>query len=145
MSEPRLYLYRKAGREVWDAEMWLPDGRRRVWRTGIADRDAAERAARARLEALVASTAATVSPVVGASATTADDDVGVTAQVASAVEAAEDAGTEPMTESGISASVAKQAEQTAPVVEAQARGATWSERFDRWFFGELASLWRARA
>jgi hypothetical protein len=139
MSEPRLYLYRKAGREVWDAEMWLPDGRRRVWRTGIADRDAA------RLEALVASTAATVSPVVGASATTADDDVGVTAQVASAVEAAEDAGTEPMTESGISASVAKQAEQTAPVVEAQARGATWSERFDRWFFGELASLWRARA
>jgi hypothetical protein len=22
---------------------------------------------------------------------------------------------------------------------------TWSERFARWFFGELASLWRARA
>jgi len=30
-------------------------------------------------------------------------------------------------------------------VAAQARGATWSERFDRWFFGELASPWRARA
>jgi hypothetical protein len=145
MSEPRLYLYRKAGREVWDAEMWLPDGRRRVWRTGTADRDAAERAAQERLEALVAATTAAVSPAVGASATTADDDVAVTAQVASAVEAAEDAGTEPMTETGTSASVAEQTEQAAPLAVAQARGATWSERFDRWFFGELASLWRARA
>jgi hypothetical protein len=52
MAEPRLYLYRKAGREVWDAEMWLPDGRRRVWRTGMADRNAALAAAGARLEAL---------------------------------------------------------------------------------------------
>jgi hypothetical protein len=146
MSEPRLYLYRKAGREVWDAEMWLPDGRRRAWRTGIADRDVAEAAARARLESLVASTTAAVSPAVDASAAAADDHVGVTtAQLANAVEAAEDAGTEPMTESGISASVGEKAEQTEPVVEVQARGATWSEQFDRWFFGELASLWRAGA
>ena len=145
MSEPRLYLYRKAGREVWDAEMWLPDGRRRVWRTGIADRDAAERAAQERLEALVISTTGAVSLAVGASATTADDDVGVTAQVGSVLAAPVEAGTEPMTEMGTSASVAEQTEQAAPVVEAQARGATWSERFDRWFFGELASLWRARA
>ena len=142
MSEPRLYLYRKAGREVWDAVMWLPDGRRRVWRTGIADRDAAERAAQERLEALVAATTAAVSPAVDASATTADDDVGVTAQVGSVVAAPADAGTEPMTETGTSASVA---EQAAPVVAVQASEATWSERFDRWFFGELASLWRARA
>ena len=141
MPGPRLYLYRKAGREVWDAEMWLPDGRRRVWRTGIADRDAAERAAQERLEALVISTRGAVSPAVGANATAADDDVDVTAQVANAVEAAEDAGTEPMTGSGISASVAEQTGQTAPVVASQAREVTWSERFDRWFFGELASLW----
>jgi len=140
MSESRLYLYRKAGREVWDAEMWLPGGRRRVWRTGIADRDAAERAARERLEALVAATLAAVSPAAGARATATDDGAGVTAQVASAVEAPVDAETEPMTEMGTSASVAEQTEQTAPVVEAQARGATWSERFDRWFFGEIASL-----
>ena len=145
MSESRLYLYRKAGREVWDAEMWLPDGRRRVWRTGIADRDAAERAAQERLEALVASTTAAVSPAVVASTTAADDDVGVTAQVGSAVEAPVDAETEPITGTGTPASVAEQNEQAAPVVAAQARGATWSERFDRWFFGELASLWRARA
>jgi hypothetical protein len=125
--------------------MWLPDGRRRVWRTGIADRDAAERAAQERLETLVASTTAAVSPAVDASAAAADDRVGVTtAPLANAVEVAEDAGTEPMTESGRSASVAEQAEQAAPVVGAQAGGATWSERFDRWFFGELASLWRAR-
>jgi hypothetical protein len=144
MSELRLYLYRKAGREVWDAEMWLPDGRRRVWRTGIADRDEAQEAARARLESLVASTAA-APPVAGASATAADDDVGGTAQIGNVVEAPVDAEAEPMTGTGTPASVAEQTEQTAPVVEAQARGATWSERFDRWLFAELASLWRARA
>jgi len=144
VSEPRLYLYRKAGREVWDAEMWLPDGRRRVWRTGIVDRDVAEVAARARLESLVASIAA-ASLAAGAGAIAADDDVGVTAQVGSAVEAPVDAETDPMTGTGTPASLAEQAKQTAPAVEAQARGATWSERFDRWFFGELASLWRARA
>jgi len=141
VSEPRLYLYRKAGREVWDAEMWLPDGRRRVWRTGIADRDAAKRAAQERLEALVASTTAAVSAVVGASAAADDDSAGVAAQVGSVVGVPADAETEPMTEMGISASVAEQAAQTAPVVASHARGATWSERFDRWFFGELASLW----
>ena len=145
MSEPRLYLYRKAGREVWDAEMWLPDGRRRVWRTGIADRDAAERAAQERLEALVAATTAAVSPAAGASATATDDSAGVTAQVASEAAAPVDAGMKPMTEMGTSASVAEQTEQAGPVVAVQARVATWSERFDRWFFAELASLWRARA
>jgi hypothetical protein len=97
VSETRLYLYRKAGREVWDAEMWLPDGCRRVWRTGIADRDAAEKAAGARLEALVASMT-TALPVAAASASAAG--------------------------------------------AAQALGPTLSERFDRWFFGELASLWK---
>lgn len=40
---------------------------------------------------------------------------------------------------GVTAQVASEA--AAPVAVAQARGATWSERFDRWFFGELASLW----
>ena len=82
----------------------------------------------------------------GASATAADDHVGVmTAQVESAVEAPVEEGTEPTTQAGTPASAADQAEQATPVVEAQSRGATWSERFDRWFFGELASLWRARA
>ena len=100
MSEPRLYLYRKAGREVWDAEMWLSDGRRRVWRTGIADRDEAEGAARARLEFLVASTAVDL-PAADTSAIAADDDVGVTAQVACAVEAPVDAGMEPRMETGM--------------------------------------------
>ena len=141
-SEPRLHLYRKAGREVWDAEMWLPDGRRRVWRTGIADRHAAERAARERLEALVGSTTAAVPPGAGASTTAADDGAGVTAPAGSTVAAPLDVKTEPMTKVVTSRSVA---EQTAPVVVAQACGATWSERFDRWFLGELASLWRARA
>jgi hypothetical protein len=54
MRKPRLYLYRKAGRTVWDAEIWLPDGRRTTWRTGCAERDHAERAARDRLATLVA-------------------------------------------------------------------------------------------
>lgn len=52
MAEPRLYMYRKAGREVWDAEMWLPDGRRTTWRTGRADREDATHAARERLSSL---------------------------------------------------------------------------------------------
>jgi hypothetical protein len=52
VSETRLYLYRKAGRDVWDAELWLPDGRRKVWRTGETNRDAAERSAHLRLAAL---------------------------------------------------------------------------------------------
>ena len=50
MREPRLYLYRKAGRSVWDAELLLPDGRRRTWRTGTTDRSEAERLAQERLE-----------------------------------------------------------------------------------------------
>ena len=53
MAEPRVYLYRKAGRTVWDAEMWLPDGRRTTWRTGRVDRDHAEREARDRLASLI--------------------------------------------------------------------------------------------
>src|SRR5262245_2690745 len=35
--------------------MWLPDGRRKVWRTGESERGAAERAARTRLDGLLRS------------------------------------------------------------------------------------------
>jgi hypothetical protein len=130
MPKARLYLYRKAGREIWDAEMWLPDGRRRVWRTGIVERDAAEGAARARLEALAAS------PAMGASAVS-DDVSGVPVQVVSAVTAPVEAATEPTMNAAESVDLAK---QTTPAGEEQAVRATWSERFDRWFFGELAAL-----
>jgi hypothetical protein len=34
------------------------------------------------------------------------------------------------------------AKQPMPAVETKARTARWSERFDGWFFGELASLCR---
>jgi len=161
VSEPRLYLYRKAGREVWDAEMWLPDGRRRVWRTGIADKGAAMAAAQARLEALAA-----VQPVVhieggcmadeGAPAVSADasarDAVSMREQAESPSCAATDApasaderphaqveGAE--TVAVLTSEKRTQALQTAG--KAQIMGALG--RFDRWFFGDLASLWRARA
>jgi hypothetical protein len=52
LAAPRLYLHRKAGRSVWDAEFWLPDGRRKTWRTGLTDRAEAERIAKDRLETM---------------------------------------------------------------------------------------------
>jgi hypothetical protein len=88
----------------------------------------------------VASTAVDL-PAADDSAIAADDDVGGAAQVASAVQAPVDAGMEPMMETGTSASIVEQAGQATPMVAVQARGATWSERLDRWFFSDLASLW----
>ena len=156
MSEPRLYLYRKAGREVWDAEMWLSDGRRRVWRTGIADRASAEEAARARLEALVgemngAAAAASCSgnshepdsfmracvpepapPPAPAEMKASADIPARAGKVTQAIEAAEDASCE--------LDVVSASEKPGRVFQTKAL-----IRFDRWFFGELASLWRVRA
>jgi hypothetical protein len=139
LAEARLYLYRKAGREVWDAEMWLPDGRRRVWRTGIADRTQAEQAARARLEALLV-------PMMGGSMAAADASTSA-APVGEGPKAqarrieAEPAIVEeppPPVDARPSESVG-----LAPAPSTASLGEpSWTERFDRWFFRELASLWR---
>jgi hypothetical protein len=40
-TAPRVYVYRKSGRTVWDVEIWLPDGTRKTWRSGLEDREAA--------------------------------------------------------------------------------------------------------
>jgi hypothetical protein len=158
MIAPRVYMYRKAGREVWDAEMWLPDGRRRVWRTGIADRADAEQAARARLEALAAiQTAehgereclADNAPTVSLGAGVPDAAI-LPAQQASAASAAMDAEGSagerpPAQEACDEASLALASETWAQVVQTpqKARPMGAFSRFDRWFFRDLASLWRA--
>ncbi len=166
MSEPRLYLYRKAGREVWDAEMWLSDGRRRVWRTGIADKGAAMTAARARLEALtdvqtvVPGDSACMGdgfavPAVGIGATALDAallDEPATACASAEMDAPESA-CERAIEQAASAetagvlALAQASERHAQALQtpAKARKMGTLKRFDRWFFGDLASLWRGRA
>ena len=126
MSEPRLYLYRKAGREVWDAEMWLPDGRRRVWRTGIVDKVAAMAAAQVRLEALAAVQA--VVPVDGECL---------------ADECSPVVSPEPIAEVSATLASEEQAQTLQTPENAKKMGALG--RFDGWFFGDLASLWRTRA
>jgi hypothetical protein len=113
MREPRLYLYRKAGRSVWDAEMWLPDGRRTTWRTGLPDRDQAEHAARERLKRLI-----------GAWAPPRD---------APAVEAAPAPRTDIRPDGGAPGS-----ESAAPAGAETAGG--WLERLDAWFFADLEKL-----
>jgi hypothetical protein len=152
-SEPRLYLYRKAGREVWDAEMWVPDGRRRVWRTGIEDKSAAMAAARSRLEALVGvETAASI------------EDGCLTDECASVVSPSPSAHDAAMlaehAEASLCAAVdARAADGRPPLMQvagAEERGALASEegaqtlqtpgkiremgalaRFDRWFLSDL--------
>ncbi len=159
VSEPRLYLYRKAGREVWDAEMWLPDGRRRVWRTGITVKGAAMEAARVRLEALAA--AQTVAPI--RSGGLADGCAPAVSTCASAPDAAPlpehvpaggamdapaSAGGRPLEQAAISeagAALAPEEHSQALQTPSEVREVGALSRFDRWFFGDLASLWRARA
>lgn len=161
MSELRLYLYRKAGREVWDAEMWLPDGRRRVWRTGIVDKSAAMVAARARLEALASlQTAASAKGErsvhgiaqalsTGASERDADLSPGQVAEPAIAtMDAPACAGWRPFAQAASAGAVGALASEGRSLAlqtaeEARKKGAL--SRFDRCFFGDLASLWRARA
>jgi hypothetical protein len=157
MSEPRLYLYRKAGREVWDAEMWLSDERRRVWRTGITDKSAAMVAARARLEALAE--VQTVAPIKGGCM------VNECAPAVSPEASAQDAVLMPeqLEAPSCAATDAPASADEGPhahVAGAEAGGALASEeraqalqtpekaqemgvlgRFDRWFFGDLSSLW----
>jgi hypothetical protein len=53
-TAPRVYVYRKSGRTVWDVEIWLPDGKRKTWRSGLEDREAALRAGLERAQALLA-------------------------------------------------------------------------------------------
>jgi len=139
MSESRLYLYRKAGREVWDAEMWLPDGRRRVWRTGMVDRDEAEQAAKRRLEALLTDEPAVLARA-GAAKVSAGGSGNPTVVVADARKmpfAA--ANTLPLISATTSAG---QDAPSAPTHVAKAHTMGWTERFDRWFFGDLALLRR---
>lgn len=135
-SEPRLYLYRKAGRKVWDAEMWLPDGNRRVWRTGVCDREQARAAAQAKLQTLLNSDArADVQTSVLAAQKRAPE-------VAQAPVTAENTGTKPFTDT-TTADVVTLVE---PVRTANSQASDASDeifrRFDRWFFGELSSLFR---
>jgi len=113
MREPRLYLYRKAGRTVWDAEMWLPDGRR-TWRTGIADRESAERAARARLEALTKSSGLSVSE-----------------------ESAPTAGHAPSTPTPLADSAGEGGAHPASELKGSESGL---QRLDDWFFAHLKKL-----
>ena len=161
MSEPRLYLYRKAGREVWDAEMWLPDGRRRVWRTGIADKGAAMAAARVRLEELAA--VQTAAPIEGecledersravSPEASARDAALLSEQACARSCAAADApasdGEHPHEQGAsaeASAALASEGPAGALQTPEKAREMGGLSQFDRWFFGDLASLWRARA
>lgn len=113
MREPRLYLYRKAGRSVWDAEMWLPDGRRTAWRTGLVDRDRAEHAAREQLKRLIGASAPPL--------------------YALSVEEARAARTEVRPDSGAPVS-----ESAAPVEAKSVEGRL--ERLDGWFFEDLKKL-----
>jgi hypothetical protein len=53
----RIYLSRKRGKEIYDAELWLDDGRRIAWRTGQLGRDAARAAARQHLLELLSTSA----------------------------------------------------------------------------------------
>jgi hypothetical protein len=53
-TAPRVYVYRKSGRTVWDVEIWLPDGKRKTWRSGLEDREAALHAGLERAQALLA-------------------------------------------------------------------------------------------
>jgi hypothetical protein len=150
VSEPRLYLYRKAGREVWDAEMWLSDGRRRVWRTGIKDKSAAMAAARVRLEALAA--VQTVSPIEGVSPSSSAQDAELLAEHAeaplcAAVDAQAGVERPVMQLATAGVGVAPASEERSPALQTleKSREEGSLSRFDRWFFGDLASLWRARA
>ena len=160
-SEPRLYLYRKAGREVWDAEMWLPDGCRRVWRTGISNKDAAMAAARARLEALA--TVQTVAPPLGerledgsapamSPGASAGDGTPSLAQAeapaSAAMGAQPSAGDRPTlaradTDAGAALASETQAQGLQMPARAQAAGAL--ARFDRWFFSDLWRLFSRAA
>ena len=119
MSKPRLYLYRKAGRSVWDAEMWLPDGRRTVWRTGQSERSAAEQAARMRLDGLLPPTAE------------------ATAAPSSATPVPTTSTEPPQSASVLMNEVSESTAPTAAPVSRAARQGTWLNRFDTWFFDEL--------
>jgi len=110
VADSRLYLYRKAGRSVWDAEFHLPDGRRRTWRTGLTDRDQAEHAARERLERMT--------------------------EVAAATDAQPKAAAVPIPPPAPSPGNADSA-PTSPRLYAQDDPGR-SQRLDRWFFRELA-------
>jgi hypothetical protein len=141
MARVRLYLYRKAGREVWDAEMWLPDGRRRVWRTGISDRAKAEAAAQARLEEMLAL------------ASGAGEGVRTTCVCASDSDESRELPHPPPDEGALSVvqslatSIARPSVSTrqpetqlAPPATPETTAPGLSERFDRWVFGDLKAL-----
>ena len=142
MSEPRLYLYRKAGREVWDAEMWLSDGRRRVWRTGIADRAAAQVAAQRRLQGMLTQALAGDTPTTSAGMGDHSLDLGakpaIDARALSRPFVPPPAPTAPAPAVALpTARLASATKTSAPVV-----ASGWSDRLDHWFFRDFAPLWR---
>ena len=157
MSEPRLYLYRKAGREVWDAEMWLPDGRRRVWRTGIVDKDAAMAAAWVRLEALAGVQAAApneggcmgdeFTPEVSPDASAGDAALvhgQVEPPLCAAIHATASTAERPLMQvGGALTEAALPSEERVQTLQTPEKAGEMGAlgRFDRWFFGDLASLW----
>jgi hypothetical protein len=137
VSEPRLYLYRKAGREIWDAEMWLPDGQRRVWRTGITDRAEAETAARMRLENLsVPASAASASPTVANLPSEADLQQPALPELTTVLATSRTPAARPTGPADLPPRSQPKVAGASP----PAHG--WADRFDHWFFGELASLLR---
>jgi hypothetical protein len=129
MGDPRVYLYRKAGRDVWVAELWLGDGRRKVWGTGHRDRAAAETAAWERLGELLGSEQPAMPPPAPSTAPHPADVPA--AAFAGAEEASPEAPTSPGEPGGLNGP----------------RGGPhggWLERFDAWFFGELKQVFQLR-
>ena len=127
MREPRVYLYRKAGRDVWDAELWLRDGHRKVWRTGQSDRAAAEAAAWERLGELQGP----VCPVPSAAPSAAPSPARVPDAEFAGSEAASQEAPTSLPASGLA---------TPPEVP----HGGWLERFDVWFFRELKQVFQMR-
>ena len=117
LPAPRVYVYRKSGRAVWDVEIWLPDGTRRTWRSGLEDREAALRAGLERAQALIAP------PDAGAS-----DSATVATEVPTAT--AEGDETHQISETPTEAPLPGQTPELPPFQNLL-------DRFDRWFWGQL--------
>jgi hypothetical protein len=117
-AAPRVYVYRKSGRAVWDVEIWLPNGTRKTWRSGLADREVALRAGFERAQALIAP------PDAGAS-----DSATVATEVPTAAVQGDQEHEIPET----SAEVPPRGLTSALPSSFK----TLLDRFDRWFWGQL--------
>jgi hypothetical protein len=129
MREQRVYLYRKAGRHVWISELWLGDGRRKVWGTGQRDRVAAEAAAWQRLGELLGPGEQPVMPLAAPRPAPCPPDVPAPASAGAEAAAQE-------------APISLQGAGRATPAEGTHGG--WLERFDAWFFRELKQVFQLR-